>query len=385
MATDKLTRRQTLLAKVETTIGTDAVPTAGSNAVMILDGAAPAPGGERVGNARLMDTLSPQPHSIGMLVNGFTVPTEFRGGGATGDAVAEPDYAPLLKAAGFVESAINYLAIGTVSEGPYTRGETVEGGTSSATGVLIAQLSGGLLVSGVSGTFQSGEVIEGGTSGATASTSAGPVSGHQYTPTSDPDEQDAISVYYNYGGHLHQTVGARCDFSLSLPVGQPGKWDWTIRGRYVDPTDQSLPTVTLEDHLPPNCVNMGLVIGSYSPSGVNAITINAGNDLRQDKDVNQTDGLYTYFIADRTPGGSIDPKADNLSSFDPFAAWKAGTAALISGVVGSTAGNRIFFQIPQAQYLDPAYSNRDGRVTHQLSFECKQDEVGDDELKFCFF
>ena len=63
------------------------------------------------------------------------------------------------------------IGIGSIS-GTYTVGETVTGGTSSATGVYISNTSSKMVLQTISGTFQSGETLTGGTSSATSTSSS---------------------------------------------------------------------------------------------------------------------------------------------------------------------------------------------------------------------
>lgn len=66
-----------------------------------------------------------------------------------------------------------------VAGGPFVPGETVTGGTSAATGVVVSYTAGGggpdsLTYTIAAGTFASGEVVTGGTSGATGNTAVDP-------------------------------------------------------------------------------------------------------------------------------------------------------------------------------------------------------------------
>lgn len=62
----------------------------------------------------------------------------------------------------------------TVASGgaSFSIGETVTGGTSGATGILVGKAAGRLVFRDITGTFQNAEVVTGGTSGATATTSS---------------------------------------------------------------------------------------------------------------------------------------------------------------------------------------------------------------------
>jgi len=74
---------------------------------------------------------------------------------------------------GYVEivSLNSEIGIGSKS-GTYTLGETVTGGTSSATGEYVHDDGTTMFLTGISGTFQSGETLTGGTSSATSTSSS---------------------------------------------------------------------------------------------------------------------------------------------------------------------------------------------------------------------
>ncbi|WP_285906780.1 hypothetical protein [Pseudodesulfovibrio pelocollis] len=379
----KLTKRQVLLDKIEAEVGVAETVDAAVNAVLALSGTEITPEGEKVADDRLSDTLSKQPHAIGRLVNGLTRQHELRGGGITGSVVAEPDYSALLQSCALTRSAVVFVAA-EAGTGTFAAGETVTGFTSGAVGSLIAVVGGGLLLEAVSGTYQDEETLTGSTSEATATATAGPVTGHQYTPLSNPDLTKTITTVYYRDGHKFTVTGCRSDLSLSLPVGQPGKLNFTQQGRFTLPVEAANPTPTLSTHKPPLCVNLGLAIGSYALSGVNELTLALGNTLTKDEDLNAPDGLHTYIITDRTPTGSVDPKADALTTFDPWTAWKDGTLARLAFLLGSEPGNRIFIEAPSIQYVTPAYGDREGTMTTALSFELKG-VSGDDELRLVYF
>jgi hypothetical protein len=379
----KLTRRQVLLDKIETVVGAAEIVDPAVNAVLSLNGNEINPDGEKVADDRLSDTLSKQPHAYGKIVSGMTRQHELRGGGITGSAVAEPDYSALLQSAAMLRSDIVFLECGSVS-GSFERGETVDGGTSTASGSFIAMVKGGMLLEDASGTFESGETLTGGTSAATASSTAGPITGHQYTPLSDPDTTKSTTTVYYKAGHKFTLYGSRADFSLSLPVGQPGKFSFTQQGRHGDPVEEANPTPTLNLQKPPLVVGLDLKIGDYAPAGVTEVTLAMGNTLSKDEDVSAEDGLNTFVITNRTPTGSIDPKAESLEDFNPWDEWKNGTLAALSFVVGSEAGNRIFIEAPNIQYGTPSHGDREGFLTHSLPFEPKGLN-GDDELRLIYF
>ena len=115
----KSMKKMLLLAKIEGTSGTDALPTAGANAIMCR-ALAPEPiTAEQVAR----DLIRPHKGNSGKLAVGvhrkLTCEVEFAGSGAAGTA---PPWAPLLQACGFAETitAGVDVAYDPVSEGEPT-------------------------------------------------------------------------------------------------------------------------------------------------------------------------------------------------------------------------------------------------------------------------
>lgn len=118
----------------------------------------------------------------------------------------------------------------SLSGGPFTVGETVTGGTSSATGVVVYDAASDteLLVANVSGTFQDAETITGGTSGTTATTSGAPANAWLTSYVTFARPKNSISVSDSRGT---QTITdfdtAENDFFDTITDGRTGSISWT--------------------------------------------------------------------------------------------------------------------------------------------------------------
>jgi hypothetical protein len=95
-----LTRKCTLLAKAETTYGTDAAPTAALNAILAKD-VDIRPLGEELVRDFLRSSLSPLPHVIGERYGELKFATELKGSGAAGTV---PEIGVLFKGCWFSET-----------------------------------------------------------------------------------------------------------------------------------------------------------------------------------------------------------------------------------------------------------------------------------------
>lgn len=300
---DKLMRKGVVLAKVETTAGTDAVPTA-TNVVLTSVPQHGVSGNKQVRDY-MRDTLSPTGFTVGAKKQTISFSCEFKGP----NSVPTPDTATyldaLLQACGLVGASGIY--------------------TGSDNGML-------------------------------------------YKPTSTIASMKAISIYYFMDGMKHALVGCRGNAVFEFAVDTAPKVTFTFTGTYVDPTDTSNPTgLTLQTFEPPVAVNLGLTLASYTPTGVERLTLDLGNKITEKKDVNSTTGLSCLVITGREPKFSMDCDVDTLANFNPYTIWKAGTLQAISWSAG-VKGNRVGILLPTARMDEPAKAEKDGRAVYNLSF-----------------
>lgn len=92
---------QALLAKVETTKGTDIIPTSGANGIRVEKGYAVTPAAEKIAYDPVKATMGALKSLTGRKTISASVPVLVRGSGAAGTA---PEIAPLLQACGLVET-----------------------------------------------------------------------------------------------------------------------------------------------------------------------------------------------------------------------------------------------------------------------------------------
>ncbi len=314
----KLIRRMAMLAKLETTYGTDPTPTGAADAMLVNEGIDFQPTGEVVQRSIIRSTFSPDGNVIGAKVVNLSFEMELKGGGWSASDPLAPEFCVPLQCCA--------MAVSTSVSGQ-----------------------------------------------------------RAYTPVTDPSSHKSCTFYFYRDGILHSVTGWRGSFALNLPVGQPGTIKFSGMGLWVDPTDTALPaTITTVDLLPPPVKAVSLTIGSYTPVGVNGISLDMSNTITQRLDVNAAEGLAGIAITGRRPTGSLDPETDTLANFNPWTAWKAGTKSAIACTVGSDQGNRFDLSVPKAQYDEISYSNRDGTLIYNLPFTATINSAGDDEVSITF-
>lgn len=199
-----------------------------------------------------------------------------------------------------------------------------------------------------------------------------------YAPASS--SLDSITIYYWQDGLQYKMTGARGTWSLTGNAGERAMLQFTFTGHVSGPTDVSLPSSpAFDDVEPPIFKGTSLTVGGDTLE-IASLSLDAGVQVVTPADVTTDDGFGEIVITGRDVNGSIDPKAVLVATKDLIGNWRNGTdEAINTGVIGSTSGNQFKLEMPKCRYREASQGDRDGLVTHQMTFGAHED-TGDDEL-----
>lgn len=195
----------------------------------------------------------------------------------------------------------------------------------------------------------------------------GPPAYRKYVPVTTGMKSGTI--YYYLDGQLYKLLGARGTFQAEFVADGYATITFQMTGLYSAATDTSIITVTSwEDHMPPPCLNIGLTIGSYTPTGVEKITLDMGVGLAEKKDMQNSAGLSSIMVNSRAPKVTIDFDMDTFASFNPFSKLTGNDLVALSWSIGSADGNKVSVSVPKAQFEDIKITNKDNRGVYSATF-----------------
>jgi len=363
MAEDpKLIRKAQVLGKVETTAGTAEALTAADGKCRILEGGGFEPDlpVEARGIARSSLT------NLGSLPGMKAGTVNFRTEVNTPDSITGSDLEFKQFLQGSSLTVVNANGVdtdGVVAGGPFVRGETVTGGTSSATGRLLKAFANGddiMYVEPISGTFSSGETLTGGTSGATVDTDAVAVhSGYVVKPVSV--NQDTLTVEYQEDGYAWSVKGAMSNIVGTFEASRPGYFDFNFTGPKSTFGDKALTTgITRDSEEPPIMQCSEMTIDSTTLV-FHSATFDMGNNVVHRIDANACDtGIIAYWISSREPKLTVSFEHVPASVFDTFAKLDSASKVPVYFRVGTTAGKTFMFFADLAQVVNIAPGDADG-------------------------
>lgn len=380
------TRNALLLVKIETTEGTDAVPSAATDAVLVEVPASPLNfNPTMVETNEATGSLDPQGPIVGGLKATIQCSCYMKGSGTAGTA---PEFGTLLKACGWAET-LTATAIPVAAEACQTGGTSTTAKLGATAGTTAQQyrgmpinFTGDMTASSFITDYTAAKVA---TLTDTLGASPGTSTNYQiqknalYTPSSAAPP--SVTMYLYLDGLRYIMTGARGTFKLAADAGGVGKFDFTFSGVMQSKADAALPSATFNATRPPIFRN-GVMSYNRVASAVAQLSLDSGNQISFPDDPNIVQGFSSPIITSRKITGNINPLETLVATRDIYADFTAGTQRVIHARFGSVAGNKIGITIPQAQATDQNIGDRNGLREIGTPFQAIGNDSG---AMLCFY
>lgn len=379
-----------ILAKIESSYGVDASPSASANAYLVrnldinpMEGASvdleyirPWFGQDRALRVSNYVTMSfdcdwvPGVASVG-LASAFDT---------------------LLKACGLSSTSATSAVTGTAQAGA-SSSITLASGASSTTNIFRGAT---ITTTGGTGDGQSRNITayNGSTKVATVSpawdttpdsTTTYSIGGYMvYDPVSAAF--DSATLYYNAGGVQHIVLGARGTLTLEIAANAIPSLKFSFTGLLGTIDDVAISTPTYTGFGNPVAVNStnttGQVFSKQLTGGSSGIQLSKLTfDLGNQVNYRLLVGSESVVISGRKPKGSLSIEMTSVAFYDWFTAVKNGTTGYLAIQNGTVAGQRVRIDLPKAQLENPKYSESDGIVMLDLDYRAIWTS-GNDEVRF---
>lgn len=388
MATRLYTRNAVLLAKIETTEGTDPTPTGALNAILCSELSVSPLEGSTVDLAYVRPYFGKSPS---LRVEDFvTISMTCDLAGVIGASIAAP-WGPLIRACGMAETLLSTAVTGTATGGTSTS-VTLAAGSSAVDGVYAGAT---ISITSGTGSGQSRTIISYNGSSKVATVSKAfattPTAGSgysigansSYSPVSTAFE--SVTLYFNQNGVRHKATGCRGNVSFDLTSNQRPTLKFTFTGIYNAVADASETGVIFTNWQVPvavNSINSSALIqgkqadGSASGVQLMSFSLDMGNAVTHRMLV----GSENVVLTDRQSQGSVSIEATTVAFNDWWSQVRASTKSPFLIENGTAAGNTCSILLPNAQLTDPKYSDSDGIVMLDQSILALP-TVGNDEIR----
>jgi hypothetical protein len=378
-----LARRRTILAKIETTYGTDSVPTGAADAVLVRNLEITPMEQDLAGRDLIRPFLGSSEQIPAAIRAMLSFEIEIAGSGTAGTA---PAWGSLLRACAFAQNLLGTAHSGTATAGAANTITLVAGGSAvndAYRGMLI-RLTGGTgsgqqrVITAYNGTSKVATVTPAWGVTPTGTTTYSVDAQASYAPVSTAFE--SVTLYANVDGVLHRMLGARGSVEFVLNAKEIPVMRFSFTGIYQAVTDTAAPAVVYTAWQTPQAVN-NVNTTPFSLHGVNAVmsamSLNMNNEV-----VHRTlvGGSESVLMTNRAPAGNITIEAESVAFQDWWTRVRNVTLGALDVTHGTVAGNRVQLYSGLVQLTSPQYQEMDAIQMLQFNTVFTPSSAGNDEV-----
>lgn len=372
---DFLTRNRLVLAKVETTAGTDSSPVPASNAVLVEEPRY-TPQMELEQTDEVTGSLDSSQSIVG---GGYAERTHRFFAKGSGTPGTEPEFAPYLKAAAMGVTTLAADSSGTAQAGAASTITLAAGAPSTSLVGLVLATTGGTgaaqtrVITAYNTSTKVATIYPAWTVTPDATTTYTVYAGNLYVPVSSDLKTITDYLYKRNAGSgnaiLEKLLGGAANLSFAMQTRQTGKFTATVRGMLADPESVANPTGAAFNSTRPRPLRDADAFLGGSRVCFRNFTLDWGNQPVQGDCPGAEFGYDPARIVSRRPTGRINPQLVTLADRNAFADLIAGTTRELWLNWGETAGNRVSIFLPAISYTGKEDDDLDGLSADGLPFE----------------
>ena len=384
---DFLIKNRLVLAKVETTSGTDASPVPATDAVLCEEPRV-APNMELERTNEVTGSLDSQQSIVG---GGYVEHSQrifVKGSGTPGTA---PESDPYLKASAMGLTTLASPSTGTASAGA-TGSITLAGGAPSTSLVgFVIETTGGTgagqtrVITAYNTTSKLAAVYPDWDTAPDNTTTYSVKAGNLYIPASTALKTITSYVYQKNSGSgdavLKKLLGGAANCALAVQTRQTAKFTFTVRGILQDPESVSNPAAGTFDATRPRPLrDADAFLGGQRVCFRN-FTLDWGNVLAQGDCPGAQYGYDPARVTDRKPTGRINPQMLTLADRNAWSDMVNGSTKPLWLNWGEVDGNKVSLFLPGIAYTGNEEEDLDGVLAEGLPYEA----VGPDSWVYLLF
>lgn len=190
----------------------------------------------------------------------------------------------------------------------------------------------------------------------------------------------SCTLYFYAGGKLFKVRGFRSNLTWNPLAGELGTFRFRGQGLLDAPTEVAVPSITYDSVDQPAAVGMGLAIvpngfSSWGPHAV-GMEFTTGYEIDRFDDPNAADGIEGFFIGETGPRFSFEPRVEDLSDYAGYAHAATRVDHTIDFTLGSTQYNRLSLAVTLAHLTSDPTPSESGRfAAWRAEYLCRDGSI----------
>lgn len=209
---------------------------------------------------------------------------------------------------------------------------------------------------------------------------------YQYEFASDVGSDLSVTIVAHVDGYEHRFVGCRGNVNLVYGAAKPVVAEFSLRGQLTtEAATNRTGTVALPTQIPPRWVGSGTFFVESLASNVENLNFNTNNTVFEERASNASSGsgIIQVLLTQRQPGGSFDPEMSPPTSYDFFGIWRSTSGSVLRAQTGAGQGNRFTLTASQAVYRNGGWGDKSGMAIFNAEFQAAE-RNGQDEARLYF-
>jgi hypothetical protein len=384
-----LQRSRLILAKIETTYGTDSVPTGATDAILVRNLEVTPMEQELASRDLVRPYLGSSEQILAAIRATVSFEIEIAGAGTAGNA---PAWAPLLRACAFAQNLLATAHTGTATAGA-ANSITLAAGASAVDNAyrgMLIRLTGGTgsgqqrVISAYNGTTKVATITPAWGVTPTGTTTYSIDAQASYAPVSTAFESVTLYFYAKDAAtntsRIHRMTGARGSVEFVLNAKEIPVMRFNFTGLYQAVADAVTPAVVYTAWQRPLAVNNGNTT-PFSLHGFNAVmsqlSLNMNNAVEHRTLVGAAESVL---ITNRAPAGAIMIEGGLVAEVDWWTRVVNVTLGALDVTHGTVAGNRVQLYSGLVQLTSPQLQDLDGIEMIQFNTVYTPSTAGNDEV-----
>lgn len=192
------------------------------------------------------------------------------------------------------------------------------------------------------------------------------------------------TLYFHLDGVRHIALGARGTFKPALIGNKIPAIQYEFQALLGEIADIALPTADFSGWQTPvpvgTTITSDVTLFSLRNPVFTEFSFDHGNDVKYKNPVNEE----AIHIQDRNTTLSVTTRAQKIATMDWYSQITANGEGILALRHGTTAGNTVGIFCPKLQPTGIKYAKDDGIANHQITFDVKPTDAGNNEIMYIF-
>jgi hypothetical protein len=205
---------------------------------------------------------------------------------------------------------------------------------------------------------------------------------YRYAPAASVGSDLSATIVVHHDGFDQRLVGCRGNVNFIWSAAGPVIAEFTFRGQLTTEAETARGTASFAEVIPPRWIDSGsILVDSFCLDAEN-LNLNTNNTLYEQRSpcASSGSGILQVIITERNPGGSFDPAATRTNTYDLLKKWRSASESILHLNAGIDQSNQFTINSSMMIHKTVGWGDKSGLSIFNTDFGVYQ-RNGNDEME----